>query len=336
MRFKLAYTVRYLDIHSHESLVVTWPNEESIRLEFRSPTKEERTAGRQSFDAFLNVYGEFNPNKKSFPVFEAIAEGRRPPEGVKAHTADELVYREGPTEWLGNYPNAFIEFADNVCKQLRVTSQAVVSVLRWRYAQEGPQASILYRGFYFSNDTGASWHRIPGRYTIKDISPRSSVLDLRRIDAAELSKLAFHARREPLAHELLREAKSLEHSSPRSALLISVSAAEVAVKSLIVSKVPQARWLVDSVQSPPLVKILEEYVPMLFSDEKQLYVANKAKGLIKTLFDAVQIRNSIVHKGSSAPPDEKVSEIIRAVENLLWVCDYYHGHRWAEEYIGAF
>jgi hypothetical protein len=41
---------------------------------------------------------------------------------------------------------------------------------------------------------------------------------------------------EPVYHELMREAKERQHRSPRSSVLIAVSAAEVAVKSVLVNK----------------------------------------------------------------------------------------------------
>ena len=110
---------------------------------------------------------------------------------------------------------------------------------------------------------------------------------------------------------------------------------EVAVKSVIVNKVPEATWLVDTMQSPPVVNILVQYFPVLFPMEKQFYEATKKHGLIKVIEDAVYIRNQTAHKGTPPPSREKVAEIIAAVQELLWICDYYSGYRWAELHINS-
>jgi hypothetical protein len=86
-------------------------------------------------------------------------------------------------------------------------------------------------------------------------------------------------------------------------------------------------------QAPPVVDILIDYFPRLFPDEKQFYEPTKKRGIIKTIYDAVYIRNQMVHKGASPPREEKVAEIIAAVQELLWICDYYSGYKWAEHHI---
>ena len=333
MLFKLSTTIRHLDFHDSNCLVVPWPNEARIWIEFRAPNDDERKIGHKSYNAMLDAYGEFEPTKKSEPTFAAIAEGRRPPLGKQAKSANDLVIREGPSEGLQYYPNPFAAFVDQTRDMLYTPTKSMASVLRWRYAQEGPAAGLSHRGFFFSTDSGKTWHTIPGRYTLKNVTPRQSVLRMQSIDTEELSRLACSVGREPLAHELLREAKALEFASSRSALIVSISAAEVAAKSVIINRLPEAAWLVESVQSPPLVNILIEYLPVLFPGVEELYVPTKSEGLVKTILEGVQIRNRIIHTGASPPSDEKITEIICAVEALLWVCDCCDGHEWAEGYV---
>jgi hypothetical protein len=43
----------------------------------------------------------------------------------------------------------------------------------------------------------------------------------------------------------------------------------------------------------------------------------------------------MAHKGAPPPREEKVAEIMEAVQKLLWICDYYSGHTWAELHINA-
>jgi len=170
--------------------------------------------------------------------------------------------------------------------------------------------------------------------SIINITPPHSVLDLKKIDVDEIVALLKSKIQEPLGHELLREAKELQHSSPRSAVLIAVSAIEVAVKSVIVSKVSDSAWFVNNMQSPPVVDILTQNFPLLFSDVNKFYEPTKKRGLIKVIYDAVTIRNEMVHRGALPPKRKKVAEIIAAVQALLWICDYFSGNIWAEKYIG--
>jgi len=333
MLFKLCCTVNRLDIHSCEHLEFNLGGPEAIRLVLRSHTDEERSKGHQSFNAVLDVLDEIEPSEESLPVFTALIEGRRPPKGQKATSAEEMIIREGPSDSLECYPNPFVLCVDKVRDKLSKAGYAFVGVLRWRYAQEGPPSPIGSQGLFCSNDAGAIWHPIPGRYSIVNVTPPHTVFVIQETDVNEIRDLIDTG--EPVYHELMREAKELQHSSPRSSVLIAVSAAEVAVKSVVMNKVSETKWLFDNIQSPPVVKILLDYLPTLFSDEQPFYEAKKEDRLIKTIEYAVYIRNQMVHKGSLPPKPKKVSKIINAVQELLWICDYYSGYHWAELHINA-
>jgi hypothetical protein len=335
MLFKLSYTIQRLNIHSRDVLKFELRGSENIRLFVRAPTDEDRSKGHESFNAFLDILGDFEPTKRSLPVFNALLEGRRPPEGEKARSAEDMIHREGPSYGLEYYPDPFVSFVDTVSKKLSSVGRALVSVLRWRYAQEGPPSPIGNRGLFYSDNNGNSWHLLPRRYSICVVTPPHSVLQLHKIDHDEILGFLESNSQEPVGHELLREAKELQHSSPRSAVLIAVSAVEVAAKSVIAGKVSDAAWLVETMQAPPVVDILIDYFPRLFPGKKQFYEPTKKRGIIKTIHDAVYIRNQMVHKGYPPPREEKVAEIIAAVQELLWVCDYYAGHGWAELHINA-
>jgi hypothetical protein len=338
MLFKLSYTVNRLDIHSRDILEINLDDTESIRCVLRSPTDEEKAKGHQSFNAILDVLGEFEPTKRSFPIFTALIEGRRPPEDQKAISADEMIIREGPSYGLEYYPAPFVSFVDTVRGKLSLISNALVNVIRWRYAQDGPLSPLISQGlglcFSCSNDAGVSWYPIPGRYSIKKITPPHSIFAIDETDVNEISKLISTNKEQPPYHELLREAKELQHSSPRSSVLLAISAAEVAVKFAIVNRAPDNTWLIDNMQSPPIVKMLIKYLPTLLQEEEQLfYKAEKNSEFIKTFMDGVLIRNEMAHKGTRPPTTEKVLEIIRAVQKLLWICDYYSGCLWAKQHI---
>lgn len=335
MIFKLVESVNRLDIHSKQPLKIKLTASKAVDILVRPPTDEDRDKGHKSYNAILELIAYFDPKKRARPVFEALLEGRRPPEGEKASSAEELIYREGPSYGLDYYPDPFISFVENVYQDLATAGREVVSVLRWRYAQEGPPSPIGAGSFSVSNDNGNTWHSLPRRYSTRDVTPPHSVLYSEGVDQKEVLNLLESNSQEPISHELLREAKELQHTSRRSSVFIAVAAIEVAVKAVIVKKVSNSEWLVGRIQSPPVVDIITEYFPKLTADEELLYKPTKKEGLVKTILDAVTIRNAMAHKGDPPPKEETLSLILEAAQELLWICDYYSGHTWAIEHINA-
>lgn len=329
MLFKLSYTIRRLDIRGKQAIEICPTDLNGINLIFRSPDDKEREKGHKSYNAFLDIIGDFQPTKKSMPVFEALFEGRRPKEREKATSAEDMIEREGPEYGLDSYPNPFMEFVQNINNQLSFAGKSVTSILRWRYAQEGEPSPISSRGTFCFNEANECWVPVPSQYSVSIVSPSSSVLSSAEVDVCEIERLLCASNIEPLAHELLREAKELQYKSQRSAVLIAVSSAEVAIKSAIAEKIPDVAWLVEENQAPPIVDILVSYFPKLFSDKQLFYKPTKKEGIVKTLFDAVHIRNQMVHKGIGPPSEDKVSRILEDIEKLIWGCDYLSGHEWA-------
>jgi hypothetical protein len=337
MLFKLCYSVRRLNMHPRNLLELHLNDDDDVRLVLRAPTDEEIKLGRKGY-ASLDVFCEQQIPKRAQPVFAALLEGRRPAEGQKAKSADEMIHHKGPCYGLDLYPDPFISLIDQVKQKFSSASNTIVSLLRWRYAQEGPPSPITHRGLQgllCSDDAGISWHSIPGRYSFCNVTPPRSFLKIREVDISELSEFAKKNLQEPVYHELLREAKELQFGSPRSSVLIAVSALEVAVKSTASAKAPEAEWIINSIQSPPVVDMLIQYFPKLFQNKRLFYEPTKKDGIIKTIYDAVHIRNQMVHKGASPPQTEKIEEILAAVQKLIWICDYYSGHEWAESHIDA-
>jgi hypothetical protein len=135
---------------------------------------------------------------------------------------------------------------------------------------------------------------------------------------------------EPIAHHLLREAKSLYGANPRSALLIAVAAVEVGLKTLIAELVPAASWLVEETPSPPISKIIGEYLEQLpcrirIHDR----VIAPPKPWRNQIADAVKARNALAHGGRFVLSLPELEKILSAVENVLYLLDYYTGHAWA-------
>ena len=145
----------------------------------------------------------------------------------------------------------------------------------------------------------------------------------------QIADMATKAEVEPIGHELLREAWNLRQSSPRSALMLAVAALEVGVKDFVSRLVPQAEWLCFEVPSPPVVKMLDLYLPTLpvkLRINDKVFIPNE---ILDTLKVAVLKRNEITHKGRKVRYTESLNEILTCVQMTLYFLDYYSGHQWA-------
>ena len=117
------------------------------------------------------------------------------------------------------------------------------------------------RGLQFSLDR-TQWQHLP--YFGHELDTWSEVHAL--IDPSqkvELDQYTMTGISQPLGHELLREAFTTRSKNPRSSLLVTMTALEVGVKEYIADLVPSAEWLAFHVPTPPVVKILAEYLPTL-------------------------------------------------------------------------
>jgi hypothetical protein len=140
---------------------------------------------------------------------------------------------------------------------------------------------------------------------------------------------------EPLARQVFREAWEQVGVNPRSALVIGVSAAEVALRRLIGTLIPGATWLVEEIQTPPVGKILRKFLPTLpvrakWLDGRSITPPSK---LIKLIEKAFKLRNKVVHVGVAPPSRRELAIMLRAISDLLWICDIYSGELWAEEHV---
>ena len=150
----------------------------------------------------------------------------------------------------------------------------------------------------------------------------------------EVSKILKAGYTEPLGHQLYREARFLSHTNLRSSVVIAIAAIEVGIKECIGALVPNSHWLVSNSPSPPVIRILTEYLPKLPAKNKiNGKVLAPPKDIIDVLKKGVSIRNDITHKGGPAPKHETMEEIFSAIKETLLLLYFYSGHQWAFEYI---
>ena len=133
--------------------------------------------------------------------------------------------------------------------------------------------------------------------------------------------------KEPLGRQLFREAWSQRLANPRSALVIGVAAAEVGLKALIGTLIPAASWLAEEIQTPPLRKMLRDFLPSLPIRAKRSDGATISlpRELIRQVDKAAEHRNKVVHRGAPPPGRQELINMLEAISDLLWMCDVYSG-----------
>jgi hypothetical protein len=134
--------------------------------------------------------------------------------------------------------------------------------------------------------------------------------------------------RQPLAHEMWREAWNLQYRSPRSSLVIGVAAAEVGFKHLVALLVPHAESLVGHIPSPPLDVMIRKVLPDLPVRSGVAPDRLCPKHIRKALIDAVEARNQVVHRG--VPPTIHLWQTLTTTREFLYLLDWHVGHAWAE------
>ncbi len=194
----------------------------------------------------------------------------------------------------------------------------------------GSQSNTGHAGILLSMD-GTKW--IPLQDLTFEVEVHAS-LDLPAETRNEVETIVRAGADEPLGHELHREALSHRDQNPRSSLIIAIAAAEIGFKELVGDLVPAARWIIDNAPSPPLVRMLTEYLPLLpvrcrIKDEIRL----PPPRIMECLKKAVNMRNATTHTGRQVIESDTLKEILSSVKDVLWLLDYYRGSAWALEFI---
>ena len=107
--------------------------------------------------------------------------------------------------------------------------------------------------------------------------------------------------------------------------MIGVAAAEVAFKNYVAAIVPDAEWLVEELPAAPLDKMLRHYLPQLRKRQTGQAERPLPSSLLNMLDKGVRQRNKVAHSSARAPDNEFVLEVLRAVEDFLWILDSYLG-----------
>jgi hypothetical protein len=235
------------------------------------------------------------------------------------------------------YPPALQTVCDEVFRELRTGLERFLKLLRWQQEIDAPHRVFDFEpALYWRIADGP--YRIVGQKRGEGFTARSPAgIQWSDADQREFAELwAQRAAEEPLAHELLREARVALDGSPRSALLLAATALETGVKMHAAKLVPDAGWLLSEMPSPPIHKMLRAYLPNLHA-ARGVGLADWAR--LRPLFNHAQklaeYRNDLTHAGQM-PSDvlAALPELINTVSDLLYVLDVLEGHDWAKGCVG--
>lgn len=296
----------------------------------------------------VTVDAERDVPRKARRVFETLVR-RRLPEGMKIQeenreffnedgTIKEQFYENGGLRLempLQNFDNAFQTFVTTVTKELQDYTNNFIKVLRWRGNGSGPNETVkATRRPVWSFDK-KTWHLLPQRREAT-VFQHTSMLHTTDDVKADVEWYIKDGVKESLAHELLYEAWSQRGQSPRSALVLSIAAVEVGLKQCIILLAPHSEWFLKTFQSPPVVKILQEYLPTLPAKHKiKDKVLPPDSQTLDDLKKGVKLRNEAVHSIPQGLTQETLREILLAVQDTLWLLEYYSGYQWALQYVSS-
>lgn len=284
----------------------------------------------------IEVVREFEASSDIYEGFNALADMRLP-EGSQLEEGDpDLLDAQGRLKqphWVpaSVLPAFLVSYFDEAENELEAHASRIAALLRWRYRLSGPLRPISKKVFEWSLD-GKQWRQTSRGPAIRF---ELGVLVVADVDAHGFGELVSSDLTEPLAHELLREARDLADQSPRAALIVAVSALETGVSGFIGELVPDAKWLIDQ-QLPYVVKILRDYLHTLpVRSQFKNGVLRPSREIVDTIRNAVERRNRVAHRGEDIEDLEWLDEAMRAIEQVLYLLDFYQGRRWARQNIFA-
>jgi hypothetical protein len=333
VRFQLALIAARLSLHPDgvEPLVLRLRKDHELTVTLSSVESH----GDVSLSCVVETEFELKPRMAQ--VFEDLAHDRLPPGHLpREEWGREFDFIDGGGNVQPGHivpmhvmPAGFQDFGRQLAAELRAAADAAVGVLRWRSRTLGSPQPFASRGIEWSPD-GETWRRLPstGFVRIGDVAR----LEITEATASELQALLDQSELEPLAHTLFREAWSQRHGNPRSALMLGITALEVGVKHYISACVPDATWLAENAPAPPVVLMLQDYLPTLEPPDGGERLQPFDDAVEQTLTVGIRLRNELTHRGADVPSD-RLMKTLRAVRNVLWRLDAARGHRWAAHHL---
>jgi hypothetical protein len=334
----------FFNPHKPEGLEFIPSTEPRLRFVLK-PKDPERDACGNSLGLECKVFATYPATKEQSMFVDSYNNHR-----VMLRVADNisLPYKRNEEILIdenGNYKEAFHPrrhlCPSDICQLIELVESELVTktdnflkLLRWRQGIDASGEMIDHYALY--------WRVGEGNYPGAPLEERNTSITIPTMfgihwdnaDMIDLQELWANDVEEPLAHALIREAASIASESPRSAILIIAAALETAVKMHISSIAPDTDWLMEEVPSPPIFKILRDYIPLIHSRRgKELVFWDKLKPFIKKSQKLIELRNKVAHTGKIPDDADSIRSYLTLVSDLLYVLDFITGHEWAKSLV---
>ncbi len=323
--FRMSFLAQEMCIHPDDKIRFDGVGTCAVSVDFENASLEEARRWWQTSSVRCTGTVRWKMSRQAFAVYEAVWAGKVP-EGIDPKyplTGVEYQNRSFDRHSFEAYAPAFLNdaIAPIEAEITRMVTR-VVGLTRWRCHRTGPMALPRLGSHEWSRD-GENWKPDvrPPTMTIS-WGPDLVVSGPRQADIEQLLNAGDD---EPVSHSLLREAESLVKSNPRSAIAVGATSAEVAVKTLCSTLAPQASWLVQNIPSPPIVKMLDEYLPILLPPK----VPRLDRELIDDLKSAIFLRNKLIHGIKGNVELKHFTAALTTFRDVVWLCSYFGGISWA-------
>jgi len=187
-----------------------------------------------------------------------------------------------PGDGLSEFPASYREFVSCVHQILERTASTLFNMVRWRFGIYGGPLSLA------SHWAAMRWHcgpptespfdehgflnrQIPAGVFAFNL-PKLQIVSLNRTSTEIVEKMFSTGAEQPLYHDLFREAWQSKENNPRSSLVMAMAAAETALKTTAVDLYKNAgtTWLFENLPSPPIDRMLRDYIQLLPARKKDL------------------------------------------------------------------
>jgi hypothetical protein len=342
--FALIATVQgmHFEPHRPDGIEFKVENDRNLRICLVPSDPEEDACGSR-LGLVCKVCATFAASELQFRFAEGynqnvmtdVAADVKLPYQINGRTVISDDGRFATTDHPGRYlcPEEIQNLLESVDTELASKMDRFLYLLRWRQDFDSESRVVNNRSLY--------WRTKEGDYPIAPMEggPRTvtmpCMLGLHWGDdyESELGELwSTDGLIEPLGHTLLHEAGSLAEASPRSAILILTAAIETAVKMHLSTAAPDTAWLMEEIQSPPVFKILRDYIPSVHKGrgvDMSFWV--KLLPLFKETQKLIEIRNKVAHTGCIPVTTSPIRDYLELASDILYILDVLDGHEWAKQ-----
>jgi hypothetical protein len=277
------------------------------------------------------------PKPQILTAYEDLAAERLPEGGLDPLIDPEHFMPDGrftgrwmvQESWL---PSALQIYHRQVVSELSREAVRALRLIVWRYDVDSGHDPVRSQRLAVWSLDGTDWQSVLPPLNSRTYRPELLGFEPSQVEEIK-SLIADPVVREPLGHSLFREAWNRRRGDERSSLVIGLASAEAAVKEFIVALEPGASWLIANVPSPPLLTLLDEYVPRLIMDKglRPYLVKSPKDEIYEVIKKGVSVRNKVAHGRDHRIRHDFLDSTLLAVRDALWMLDVFRGHDWARE-----